>query len=144
MKKAFTLMEILIVISIFGILFLISIPVFKSFQPTLQLNGVVRNLVSDLRYTQQLAVTEQFDYCLQFFSTEKYQIIQCGGTQPVKEIFLPEEIIELIINPALSNNEIRYNPYGAVKESAAITLKNSKDKTKIVEVRPSGFVRTTE
>jgi len=137
-------MEILVVISILGILFLISIPVFKSFQPTLQLNGVVRNLVSDLRYTQQLAVTEQFDYCLQFFSTEKYQIIQCGGTQPVKEIFLPEEIIELIINPALSNNEIRYNPYGAVKESAAITLKNSKDKTKIVEVRPSGFVRTTE
>lgn len=138
-------MEILVVISILGILFLISIPVFKSFQPTLQLNGVVRNLVSDLRYTQQLAVTEQFDYCLQFFLAEKkYQIIQCGETQPVKEIFLPEEIIELIINPALSNNEIRYNPYGAVKESAAITLKNSKDKTKIVEVRPSGFVRTTE
>jgi len=144
-RKGFSLIEFLIVISIIGILVGISIPVFKQFQPSLQLNGAVRNLVTDLRYTQQLTVTEQVEYCLQLFKSEKkYQIIQCGETQPIKEVSLPGEIIELTINPALANDEVRYNPYGAVKEHANITLKNTENETKTIEVRPSGFIKTTD
>ena len=146
-NKSFTLMEFLVIIGIIGILVLITIPAFRKFQPDLKLSGITRNLVSDFRYTQQLAVTEQIEYCLHFpigFPiNRKYQIIQCGETQPIKEIFLPEEIIGLTIDPSLTNNEVRYNPYGSVKESVDITLTNTQNKTKTIEVRPSGFVRVS-
>lgn len=144
-QKSFTLIEILIVIGIIIILAGISIPMFRNYQPTLQLNGAVRNLISDLRYAQQLAVTEQDEYCVRFFPSEKkYQIIQCQDPEA-------EEILETIsfkgidsITADFSHNEARYNPYGAVTEAGNITLTNIEGKEKIIEVKPSGFVKTSE
>lgn len=139
--KAFTLIELLIVIGLIGILFLITIPALRAFQPSLQLNGATRNVVSDLRWAQQLTVTEQVEYCLQFFPSEKkYQILQCGEATPIKEVFLPEKITTLSVS-GFTNDEVRFNPYGAVKESGTISLENTKDKIKSIEVRPSGFVK---
>ena len=62
-QKSFTLTETLIVFAIIGILALISFPILRNFEPTLQLNGIVRDFVSNLRLTQQLAVSEQVEYC---------------------------------------------------------------------------------
>lgn len=143
-KKSFTLIEILIVIGIIVILAGISVPIFKNYQPTLQLNGAVRNLISDLRYAQQLALTEQIEYCLQFptnFPTDrKYKIIQCSGGQPLKEVSLPDKITNLSFTDFL-DNQVEFNPYGAVKKSGTITLKNTKGDEKIIDVKPSGFVK---
>ena len=61
----FTLLEILIIISVIGVLALGAIPAFRVFQPTVQLSGVTQELVGDLRYIQQITVTEQEEYCLQ-------------------------------------------------------------------------------
>lgn len=146
MKNSFTLMEFLIIIAIMAALVGISFPIFRNYQPDLQLSGIIRDLVSDLRYAQQLALTEQIEYCVQFpadFPTNReYRIVQCGESEPVKpETTIPEEIIDLTIIPALTNNEVRYNPYGAVKESAEITLRNIKENEKSIEIRPSGFVK---
>ena len=144
-QNSFTITETLIVVAIIGILALISFPVFRNFQPTLQLNGTVRDLVSNLRLTQQLAVSEQVEYCFvlpdDFPFNREYQIIQCGESQSFKQGLIPEEIIGLTIVPSLSNNEVRYNSYGAVKESAQITIENVQNKTKTINIRPSGFIR---
>ncbi|MFH1643047.1 MAG: type II secretion system protein [Patescibacteria group bacterium] len=144
-QNGFTLTEVIVVISITGILALISFPVLRNFQPTLQLNSMVRDLVSNLRLTQQLAVSEQIEYCFvlpdNFPSNREYQIIQCGETQFFKQGFIPEDVIGLTIDPSLSNNEVRYNSYGAVKESAQITIENVENRTKTIDVRPSGFIR---
>jgi len=155
MKKGFTLIEILIVIGIIVVLAGIGFPVFRSIQPSIQLNGAIRNLVSDLRYAQQLTVTEQTEYCVCFFPLDgecekRYKIIrcgesdpQCGDTEPVliKEKSLPDEIKTLTISDSFINNEVRYNPYGAVKEAGTITFTNTRDKEKIIDVKPSGFVK---
>lgn len=147
-QNGFTLTETMIIVAIIGILALISFPVLRDFQPTLQLNGVVRELVSDLRLTQQLAVSEQVEYCFilpdDLPSNRMYQIIQCGESQFFKQGFIPEEIIGLIIVPSLANNEIRYNSYGAVRESAQITIENVQNETKTINVRPSGFIRVID
>ena len=143
-KKGFTLIEFLVIIAIIIIIIGISIPAFRRFQPDFQLSGAVRSLVSDLRYIQQLTVTEQVDYCLQFFLVEKkYQIIQCGQSQPLLEKFFPEEIKTLTVS-GFTDNKVEFNPYGAVKEDGTITLENTRDRTKTIEVRPSGFVRITD
>jgi len=52
----FTLMELIMVIVIIGILAAIVIPRFESFY-AIKLDGATKKVVSDIRYTQQLAVT---------------------------------------------------------------------------------------
>jgi len=139
--KGFTLAELLVIIGVIGILAFFTMPALRNFQSTMRLNGVSRELISDIRYAQQLAITEQLEYCVQFFPLEKrYQLIQCGGAVPIKESLLPEEIISLSVND-LTDNEIRYNPYGAVQEEGNIILENTKHETKTILVKISGFVK---
>lgn len=147
-SKSFTLIELLVIIGIIGILALIGIPAFRNYQPTLQLSGSIRNLASDLRYAQQLAVTEQIEHGVRFSTTtdpKYYQIIEYGGTtSTVKTVEFPEEIIRVSISDLSdinSDKEARYIPYGSVRESGEITLENSKNATTTIKVEPSGFVR---
>lgn len=144
-QNSFSLIELLIVIAVIGILALLAMPALKGFQSTLGLNGTVRDLVSDLRLTQQLAISEQVEYCLSlpddFPSDRKYQILKCDQVDVFKEKLVSDGIIGITIIPDLSNNDIRYNPYGAVRESAQIIFTNSYNEIKTVDVRPSGFVK---
>ena len=141
--KGFTLTEILIVIGIIGILSLFSVPAIRAFQPNLQLSSVTQEVVADLRYIQQLTVTEQKEHCLLFFPLEKkYQVKECTGTV-LKEKILPKEI-ESITPTGFTNDEVRYNPYGAVSEPGTIILENTKGETKTISVKASGFVEVVE
>lgn len=137
--EGFTLAELLIIIGIIVVLVGISIPVYRSFQPGLQLSGAVRTLITNLRYAQQLAVTEQLEHCVRFGDKE-YKIIQCqdGAEEILKTISLQE--IDSITVAGFNNNEVRFNPYGAVKETGTITLEIN-EKAKTIDVRPSGFVK---
>jgi len=144
----FTLIEFLITIGIIIILVAIGIPAFKTYQLDLQLSGTVRNLVSDLRYAQQMAVTEQVEYGIYFFPLDKkYEIIRCGlVTTTIKTVSLPEEIKTFIIdqNFVRNNNTVKYNPYGAVDVAGEIDLENTKNTTSTIEVKPSGFVEIVD
>ncbi len=140
-KRAFTLMEVLVVISVIVILTIITIPGYRAFQPNLQLRSVSREIASDLRYIQQLTITEQEEYCLKILSLEKkYQLVKCGQADPIKEKMMPDKI-QAISATGFTNDEVRYNPYGAVSESGTITLENTKSETKNILVKPSGFIR---
>lgn len=137
-NKSFTLIELLIVIGIFTILASISFLGLRSIRPILQLSGMTRELVTDLRYAQQLAVTEQTDHGVRFsFAENKYQIIRYAETEEIlKQRILPEGINLQKIN---NFDEARFNPYGAVIESGKVNLVNIKTKT--IEIKPSGFVK---
>jgi len=141
--KAFTLIEVLIGIGIVVILAAIGASVFKNLQPTLQLSGITRELITDFRYAQQLTITKQIEHGVRFFSTEKkYQIIEYGAAEEVlKERVLPPEIGFSEINN-FTGDEVKFNPYGAVKESGTIILINTvSNVTTTIEIRPSGFVK---
>ena len=144
MKKGFTLNEILIVIALLGILSLITIPAFRNYRPSLQLGSTAREIVTDLRYIKQLTLTEQKEYCLKFFPEEKkYQLFECGETELLKEKVLPEEIKSLNVS-GFTGNEVRYNPYGAVREAGTVILENTQNKTKTISVKASGFVTVND
>ena len=143
MRKGFTLTEILVVISIIGILSLGSILAFRTFQSTLRLSGAIQELVGDLRHAQQITVTEQKEYCLQLFLAEKkYQLKKCDGEIIKEKIFSVE--IESVSASGFTNDEIRYNPYGAVKEAGTITIENIKNETKTILIKASGFISVTD
>lgn len=136
--------ELLVVIFVIGLLAAGATPIFKNYQPNLQLRSAARDLISDLRYIQQLSITEQLEYCLKVFPAEKkYQIFQCGEAEIIEEKSFPDKI-ETVTIVGLTGNEIKYNPYGAVSEGGNIVLVNSKGETKTVLVKISGFVKVSD
>ena len=144
-RKAFTTTEILVVISLIGIIVLISFPAFRAYKPSLELSGTVRELVTDFRYAEQLAVAEQINHGVRFsFSPDKYEVVKYGATEMVlKEKLLPSEV-SLHEVDGFTGDEVIFNPYGAVLESGTITLVNTKDSTTVLDIRPSGFVKVIE
>ena len=94
MRSSFTIIELLIVIGIISLLFLIGIPAFRVYQPSLQLSGTVRELVTDLRYAGQLSVDEQVNHGIRFnIAANKYEIIKFGVSEEVLETkLLPSEV----------------------------------------------------
>jgi len=139
---AFTLVELLVILGILAILSLGSLVFFRAYQPTLELLGTVRELIGDLRYSEQLALTEQVEYGIQFFPTEdKYQIVKFIQPSEVLEtITLPEEVsFHQIVG--FTDNRVVFNPYGAAKETGQITLINTQNSTTTIEVKASGFVK---
>jgi len=59
------------------------------------------------------------------------------------ERIFPQEIINFSA-AGFTNDQIEFNPYGAVREGGQITIENTKNKIKIINVRPSGFVKIIE
>lgn len=140
MKNAFTLIEVLLVIAIFFIIsaVFISQQVFSSQQA--KLSSSTRDLITDIRYSQQLAVNEQRECGVKFFPEEnKYQLLK-EESELVIEKSLPSGIVFSQIN-GLTDDFLKFNAYGAAKESGSIVLQDSALNTKTVDVRPSGFVR---
>ncbi|MFH0790597.1 MAG: type II secretion system protein [Candidatus Omnitrophota bacterium] len=69
---AFTLIEAIMVIVIVAILAVLAVPRFETFY-FIKLNGAVKKVVADIRYIQQLAVSEHTDTKLVFNTvTESY------------------------------------------------------------------------
>jgi prepilin-type N-terminal cleavage/methylation domain-containing protein len=142
MKNSFTLIELLVVMGIISLFFLISIPSFRAYQPSLQLSGTVRDLVTDLRYAGQLSVDEQVNHGIRFnIAANKYEIIRFGETEEVLETKLLSSEVELQQISGLSGNQVIFNPYGAAQEAGIVTLINSDNTTSSVDIRPSGFVK---
>jgi len=142
-ERAFTLTEILVVIGVIFILISIGVPVFRAYRPGLQLSGSSRELITDMRYAQQMAVTEQIDHGIRFFVDEdKYQIIRYAPEEEIlKEKNLPPEVSFQQIND-LTDDRALFNPYGALKnEAGSITMVNTANESIIIDIRPSGFVK---
>lgn len=143
-KKGFSLVEILVVLSICSVFAGTTASFMHQYQPTLKLKGEVKKLMSELRYAQQLTLTEQIVHCLRFSPIEnKYRLIRNPGSHET----VPAEIIlaELIRFQEVTflNNEICFNFAGGSSETGEITLSNG-ERTTTIKVRPSGYVRMYE
>jgi len=144
MIRSFTLIEVIIVIAIIAILAGIAFSTFQAFQPSLQLSEATRTLSTNLRYAQQLSVTEQVNYCVDLYPDEKkYKVVQCESLDLVSEIVLNEEIQSIAL-AGFINERVEFNPYGAARRSGTITIQNTNNDTKTIQVKPSGFVKVSE
>ena len=136
------LMNVLVSVGVVALLSTIAIPYLRQYQPNLKLNGTARELVSDLRYAQQLTVTEQVLHMVKFyFEDDKYKILKIDtATTTIKEVVFPEEVsFQSITN--LTDNEVEFNSYGAVNESGTVILINTNDKQSTINIKPSGYMQ---
>jgi len=135
-------MEILVVFGVIALLATISIPYLKKYQPNLKLNATARDLTADLRYAQQLTVTEQATYLVDLdLDGDSYQILKGGiATTTIKTVeFDPSVSFQQIIG--LTDNQVVFNFYGGVSESGQVILVNTNNKTATINIKPSGYIQ---
>ncbi len=139
MKKAFSLMEMLIVMAIIGILAAVTVMGINSFLPSWQLSGAARLLTSKLRQAQEEAVTTQKPHRIYFKSTAppvSYQLVKVdGGDHELETIILPENItLQLNIS-----NPITFRIDGAPDYNGSIIL-DLGGATKTINILPAGVI----
>lgn len=141
-KSGFTLVEILAVIMVVGILALVSLPIYIQIKPRLNLNAETRDIVSDLRYAQQLSVTEQINYSVVFDKAQnKYTIINTSNNQVVKSKNISTGVTIQSITSSLTSDTVTFNVTGAALETGLITLVNTNNLTSEISIKPSGYVK---
>lgn len=141
-NSGFTLIEIMVAIGIMAILGSVSWVAFKNYQPSLSLSAASRDLVSNLRFAQQISVTEQIDHGI-FISTSsnEYQLEKFATTTEILFLkHLPSGISFCEIT-GLSGGYATFNPYGSITFPGVICLVNLKGQVKNIEIKPSGFVK---
>jgi len=141
-KKGGMLIELLIVLGIIALLSTIAIPYLRKYQPNLKLSAAARDLTTDLRYAQQLTITEQKVYQIVFdLNNDQYQIQKIDTTTTnVKTVNLESEIsIKQIID--LTDNKVVFNYYGGVSQAGQIVLTNINNVDATINIKPSGYIQ---
>jgi len=113
-------------------------------QKNTKLKSEARVLATNLRLTQQLAVTEQKIYQLKLFPlTKKYQIVNSETSNVNKEVNLDTEVSISQIS-GLTNDLVSFNPTGGVAETGSITLTNTRSQISTINIKPSGYVEVID
>jgi type II secretory pathway pseudopilin PulG len=139
------LITIIVSLGIIALLSTISIPAYQRFKPNIDLNGATSDLVADLRYAQQLTISEQIIYTvileplLNGYSITSYE----PATSTIKSVSLPSTVFFEEIN-GFTDDTVRYNSYGAVSEAGDIKLSNYKNSSKSIIIKPSGYVQSLQ
>jgi len=136
------LMSLVVTCGIIALLATISIPYLKKYQPNLKLNTTARTLTSDLRYAQQLTITEQVVHLVDLdLENDSYQILKIDtATTTIKTVdFDPEVSYQQITG--LTNNQVVFNYYGGVSEAGQIVLTNTNNTTATINIKPSGYIQ---
>lgn len=144
-QKGEMLVNILVSIGIIALLTAVTIPYFRRFQPDLKLHSAARALTTDLRYAQQLTITEQVVHSVVFdLINKKYEVIKAEPENTVlKMVFLDAEINYGGIS-GLTGNQVSFNSYGGVSEAGQITFTNNYGSTVIVNIKPSGYIQLNQ
>lgn len=139
------LIDVLVSFGIIALLSTIAIPYIKKYQPNLKLNSDARNLTADLRYAQQLAITEQKIHITSFdLNNNKYDILKIDyATTTVKTVFLDSEVSFKQIT-GLSSNQAVFNFYGGVSQPGQIILTNTNNIDASINIKPSGYIQLSE
>ena len=136
------LIDLLVTFGIIALLATLAIPYLKKYQPNLKLNAAARDLTTDLRYAQQLTITEQKVHQVIFdLANNSYQIQKTGiATTTVKTVIFESEIsFKQITN--LTGNKVIFNYYGGVSQAGTVVLTNTNNIDATVNIKPSGYIQ---
>lgn len=137
-----SLIEILAIAGVTVLISLISIPAFIGYQKNSKLKNEARQLATNIRLAQQLAITTQNVYQIKIFSEneKRYQIRDENNDATIKDVYFdPEVRISQIDN--FTDQIIRFTATGGVIESGNLYLVNTNNQTSTLQIKPSGYVQ---
>jgi len=144
-RRGLTAIEMIVVISIIGIMAGMIVPTISKYLPGIQLNGSARNLSNDLRQAQELTVAEQNKHLIRFFPTDnpvktKYQLIRIYNSKEeiIKDIVL-SSTITITLDEKILDSQIAFSSDGGPSSSGNITISNGSSQ-KVINVSTAGFV----
>ena len=144
MRRGFGIVELLMVIAIIGLLTVFSMPLLSNYQKTTKLNSEARILATNLRYAQQLAISQQNVFNIVFIPvSNSYQIVNSSTNQLIKEVAMDSEVSISTIT-SLVNDTVQFTPTGATIQPGSVSLTNSRHQTLTVNIKASGYVEITE
>ncbi len=119
-QRGVNLIELMAVVAVAAIVTAIAVPTYVSYLPFLKIRSAARDLMSDLRYTRQQAVSENTKYRLIFSSTTEYSIQRVSDSKVIKSVDLADNYSKVILTSATSctttstTNCVYFKPNGGL------------------------------
>lgn len=137
-KAGFTLLELILVIVILGILAGLIYPAAAEIIDKQKLHSTAKEIMSDMRRAQQLAIAKETTFRLIFNHTlNKYFIKDVIANKTIKEVALPKGII------FYHSKIIEFFPNGTT-QNETITLQNGRKQNLFIVTFMTGRMRITE
>ena len=139
-EGAFTLLDLITALALFGILTAIAVPNWASQLPTYRLNGAARQVQSELHGIKSQAIAGNADFRVVFLSSNSYKIERKEGAE-YKPTGEQRSLPDGIAFSAGTADPIRFSPRGTA-DSRTLKLCNGKREGKeIILSGSTGRVR---
>ncbi len=145
-QKGFSLIELIVVITIIAIAVGIIIPVYSSMKPKLRLNGAARQMQGDLMRAKMQAVSQNNKFRIIYVDDHQYKILDddddsgdVNGNESIVTKDIQTNYYDVTYSSSNSNNLI-FSPRGTVANLTTITLTNPSG-TSTVSVSITGRVK---
>ncbi len=146
--RGFSILELVLILSILGLFLVISVPNFTDWLHTYRLKTAAYTLANHLRQARLSAVYEGVSYQLQIKDKNQgnfYQIVQDPGgvnriLDSIGQIVLDAEYKEIFIVSTPSSGKITFTPKGGAS-TGTIILQNSKGEQRKIIVNNTGRVK---
>ena len=148
-QKGFSIAELLVVITIIGILALIVIPTWLAYGPAATIAGAAREVQAGLNQARQLAISTRQNVCVRVVPPRGYQFMVgvaggCAGgaawtglnTDGTGIFWLANQGVTIAAPPL---NPV-FTPFGTAAQVAVFTVTGPQARQQTVTVSPSGRV----
>lgn len=145
-ELGFTLMEMLCVVFLIGLTIMIAAPALQDFGQKRSLEIGARTIATEMRKTQQRAITAGHGQIIEFRPGNRIRITD-GKTEEKYYVDLPEGVSFRAITFPKSGNVhfLRFNYNGSPSSGGTVSLTNSSGDVRYVIVAPvTGRVRISE
>lgn len=144
MRKAYTLVELLVTISVLALLAAFVVPSYMLIMSQAQLNTAVSEVSNLLRYNEQKTVTEQKTYGLTFSAgsgTIPIFIKNVDNSKTAQPTYtLPVNIVLGAVNFS-GSSDVLFTNSGAPNVSGSFVLTDTvRNKSRLLTVKPSGEI----
>lgn len=137
----FTLVEMMIVISVIGLIAILSLPGYSRFMQNWRLNGDTQQFASVLRTARSAAIMKNIDVVFVFdLDTDTYfyfEDVDRNGSRGSNEFrsgtYNLSECVRITAH-TLSNNTLTFGSKGNTRESGSITLRNTNNKIRDIRI----------
>ena len=138
-KKGFSLLDLVITLSLLSILLCISLPFSKKMGLKYLLKSTTREICANLNYARYKSIFQKTKYRVRFFE-KNYAVERYNSIKKKWEIEKINILRNVIVN---TNNNPVFHPNGTVSNLASIYISNSTGKYKIT-IAISGRIKISK